>query len=63
MQTYDDLVEIARICLKQARATKNESVSAEFLHLAKGYQMRAASLASGKPPDIGENDPPERTSP
>jgi hypothetical protein len=56
MQTYDDLVEIARVCLKQARAAKNPSVSAEFMRLAKGYQMRAASMVGGKLPDIGEDN-------
>jgi hypothetical protein len=30
MQGYDDLVELARICLKQAREAKNPSVSAEL---------------------------------
>jgi hypothetical protein len=56
MQTYDDLVEIARVCLKQARVAKNPSVGEEFTHLAKGYQMRAASMVGGKLPDIGEDD-------
>ena len=54
MQSYDELVELARICLKQAREAKNPSVSAELRHLAKGYQMRAASMDNGKLPDIGE---------
>ena len=58
MQTHEDLVEIARICLNQARAAENPSVSAEFMRLAKGYQMRAASMVGGKLPDIGENDVP-----
>ena len=56
MQSYEDLVEIARICLKQARAAENASVSAEFVRLAKGYQMRAATMVSGTLPDIGENN-------
>jgi hypothetical protein len=56
MQTYEDLVELAPICLKQAHDAKNSSVSAEFMHLAKGYQMRAASMVSGKLPDIGEDE-------
>jgi len=56
MQAYEDLVEIARICLKQARAAENSVVSGEFKRLAKGYQMRAATMVNGKIPDIGEND-------
>jgi hypothetical protein len=54
MQSYDELVELARICLKQAREAKNPSVSAELRHLAKGYQIRAASMNNGRLPDIGE---------
>jgi hypothetical protein len=54
MQSYDVLVEMARICLKQAREAKNPSVSAELMHLARGYQMRAASMDNGRLPDIGE---------
>jgi hypothetical protein len=57
MQSYDTLVELARICLKQAREAKNPLVSTELTHLAKGYQMRAASMNNGKLPDIGENGP------
>ena len=54
MQTYDDLVELARICLKQSREAKNPFVSEELRHVAKGYQLRAAAMNSGKLPDIGE---------
>jgi hypothetical protein len=56
MQTYDNLVELARLCLEQSRKAKNPSVSAEFMHLAKGYQMRAATMDKGKLPDIGEEE-------
>jgi hypothetical protein len=53
-QTYDDLVELARICLKQSREAKNPFVSEELRHVAKGYQLRAAAMNNGKLPDIGE---------
>jgi hypothetical protein len=56
MQSYDELVELARICLKQAREAKIPSVSAELRHLAKGYQIRAASMDNGNLPDIGEEE-------
>ena len=46
MQTREDLVELAQACLKQARVSKNP--------VAKGYQMRAASMDNGKLPGIGE---------
>jgi len=54
MQTYDDLVELARICLKQAREAKNAFVSAELRHVAKGYQVRAATMDHGRFPNIGD---------
>jgi|HubBroStandDraft_4_1064222.scaffolds.fasta_scaffold186653_2 hypothetical protein len=54
MRTREDLVEMARALLKQARLSKNPVIIAEFTHLAKGYQVRAASLDNGKFPDIGE---------
>jgi hypothetical protein len=56
MQIYDDLLELARICLKQAREAKTPSVSAELRHLAKGYQVRAALMDNGRLPDIGEEE-------
>jgi hypothetical protein len=54
MRTREDLVELARALLKQARVSKNLVVVAELTHLAKGYQLRAASMDNGKLPDIGE---------
>jgi hypothetical protein len=60
MQTRDDLVELARACLKQARESKNPVVVAELTHLAKGYQIRAAAMDNGKLPDIGEQAAPDR---
>ena len=60
MQTRDDLVELARACLKQARESKNPVVVAELTHLAKGYQIRAAAMDNGRLPDIGEHAAPDR---
>lgn len=54
MQTRENLVELARACLEQARASGKPVVVAEFTRLAKGYQMRAASMDNGNVPDIGE---------
>jgi hypothetical protein len=54
MRSYDELLELARICVKQARKVKNPSVGAELRQLARGYQIRAASMNNGRLPDIGE---------
>jgi hypothetical protein len=56
MQSYDDLVELARICVKQAREAKSPSVRAELMNLARGYRIRAASMNNGRLPDIGEEE-------
>jgi len=52
MQTYEDLVELAKICMRQARETKSRQVAAELRRMAKDYQKRAAELNSGKLPNL-----------
>jgi hypothetical protein len=61
MTGYDDLVELARICFKQAREAIRPNVAAELRLVARGYLMRAASMRHGELPDIGESlsDDPE----
>jgi hypothetical protein len=54
MQAFDDLVDLAHLCLKQASLTTNPVVSTELRRLAEEYQKRAAKLDSGKPPVSGE---------
>jgi hypothetical protein len=51
---YEDLVEIARICLEQARKAGRAAVKNE-LEYTRGYQLRAASMRHGQIPDIGEH--------
>ena len=55
MQTYSELVELARLCLKQSYFTANPILRAELGRLAKQYQESAAKLDYGKLPDIGED--------
>jgi hypothetical protein len=56
MQPYDDLVELAKECARQARFTANREVALELWRMAREYQTKAATL--GKPPEIGA--PPTR---
>jgi hypothetical protein len=42
---YDDLVELARICLKQASEAPNKTVADELTCLATEYATRAAERA------------------
>ena len=53
MQSFDDMVNLARICIKQAQQVTDPHVSAELWLLAKEYRQRAAELDRGKLPDIG----------
>ena len=47
MESYDDLIELARICRQQAREAKAKNVAGELMRMAKEYEKRAASLCSG----------------
>jgi hypothetical protein len=55
MQSYDDLIELARICAEQARATKAPDAADELRRMAKEYERRAAKLNGGQPPLIAES--------
>jgi hypothetical protein len=43
--SYDDLIELARLCLKQAASTSNATAAAELRRMASEYQARAQALA------------------
>jgi hypothetical protein len=51
---YTDLIDLARLCVKRARLASNSAVADRLMQLAKEYQGRAAELAGGELPDIGE---------
>jgi len=53
MQTYANLVELAKICAHQAHFTQTHEVARELWRMALEYQSKAAALDSGKLPDIG----------
>ena len=57
METYDDLVALARICMKQSTLASSKTVAAELRRLAQEYQRRAADLDTGILPDIGQQQP------
>jgi hypothetical protein len=57
MQTYDDFVELALQCAKQARLTTSRDVAQEFWCMAKEYQEKAAKHDGGKLPDLGPLPP------
>jgi hypothetical protein len=50
---YDELVELARICWRQARVAQTNGLAPELLRMAHEYQQKAAKLDRGKLPEIG----------
>jgi hypothetical protein len=52
MLTYEDLVELARLRVRNARITTDRPVADELWRMAKEYQARAATL--GDFPEIGD---------
>jgi hypothetical protein len=54
MPTYEDLVELAKICARQARAAADQSTATVLLEMAKEYQAEAAKFDSSKSREVGE---------
>jgi hypothetical protein len=52
-QRYNDLVELARICSRQAKLVQKEQVARTLRRMAREYVQEAAKLDGGKIPDIG----------
>ena len=55
MPTYDELVELARMCWREAHRSSDD-VAGELRRMARQYQQQAAGLDGGKLPDIGDTD-------
>lgn len=58
MPTYEELVELARVCARNARNTTTPAVAAELWKMAKEYQRLAAERDNVGWPDIGEPPSP-----
>ena len=57
MLIYEDLVELARMCARDARITTTREVADELWRMAKEYQAQAAEL--GDFPEIGDEPRPQ----
>jgi hypothetical protein len=65
MHTYNDLVEVARLSLREARKCVTKEAAEELRQIAKEYQVEAAELNGGQLPNIEEpplESPPPATS-
>jgi hypothetical protein len=54
MQSYDDLVGLARICADNARLAGTSIVARELWKMANEYRAKAMALDSGTPIDVGQ---------
>lgn len=54
MQSYDDLVHLARLCGQESRISVIKEAAAELWRMAEEYQRQAARLDGGKLPEIGK---------
>ena len=54
MSTFADLVELARICMRQARIARTPEVADVLRQMAQEYQEKAAHLEDGDAPDLDE---------
>ncbi len=52
MESYDDMVQYARDCMRAARTATSKEVAKELERLASEYQEKAAKLDGGKLPNI-----------
>ena len=57
MQPYDDLVDLVRICSRNAYLASSTDVAATLWKMAIEYRDKAAKLDSGRVLDIGEPPP------
>jgi hypothetical protein len=55
MLTYDELVELAKLCAHNARIATSREVVDELWRMAKEYQARAANVDGGTVPEIGDD--------
>jgi hypothetical protein len=61
--TFDDLIELARLCLKQAAATSNPAAAVELRRMADDYQARAAGLGAPTPHTVAIPDTSPQAAP
>jgi hypothetical protein len=57
MQSYEQLVELAKLCANQSHVSFSKETAAELWRMAKEYQADAAKLDGGNLPDIGKPPP------
>lgn len=59
MPNYEELVELARICRRQAHLTQSEEVARHLHKMATEFAQEAAKLNGGALPDLGNGKDPK----
>ena len=57
MPTYEDLIELANICARHARAAANKDVATLLSNMAKEYSAEATKLQRDRPLNTGGERP------
>jgi hypothetical protein len=55
--SYNDLIELVRLCLVRANAARTPAAANELRRMAKGYQARAEALQKDQRPDVADAKP------
>ena len=58
MLTYNELVELASLCARNARIATSKDVADELRRMAEEYRDQAARL--GEVPELGDEHPPRK---
>jgi hypothetical protein len=53
MRTYNQALELAMMCARNARLSSNKQVARELWKMAQEYQAEAAKLDDGRLPSLG----------
>jgi hypothetical protein len=54
VSSFADLVQLARICMRQAQIARTPEVADTFRQMAEEYQEKDANLSDGEAPDGDE---------
>jgi len=57
MQSYEELLKLARIYARRAHEAQSDDEAAELWRMALNYRSRAADFAAGDLPELGVMEP------
>jgi hypothetical protein len=54
MRTYEELLELASLCARNARISSDREVARELWKMAREYEVEAAKLDNGRLPEFAD---------